>query len=60
MTNSVDYLRYIFLKLDVELAQDIEHNSPGGLKVLCSMYCLQLQLEKERYKTARLRAELFA
>ena len=43
---SVDHLRYIFTHLDGELAADIEENSPGGLKMLCNLYSLQLQLEK--------------
>jgi len=46
-------LRYIFSHLDGELAADIEENTPGGLKMLCNLYSLQLQLEKERYKTSR-------
>ena len=50
---SVDHLRYIFHNLDAELVQDIERNTPGGLKMLCQLYSLQLQLEKERYKTSR-------
>tara|TARA_B100001094_G_scaffold292648_1_gene312000 strand:+ start:382 stop:564 length:183 start_codon:yes stop_codon:yes gene_type:complete len=49
---SVDHLRYIFSHLDGELAADIEENTPGGLKMLCNLYSLQLQLEKERYKTS--------
>jgi hypothetical protein len=60
MINSIDHLRYIFHNLDAELARDIERSTPGGLKLLCNLYCLQLQLEKERYKTSRLRAEFFA
>ena len=43
---SVDHLRYIFTHLDGELAADIEENSPGGLKMLCNLYSLQLQLKK--------------
>ena len=50
---SVDHLRYIFHNLDVELVQDIERNTPGGLKMLCQLYSLQLQLEREKYKTSR-------
>mgnify|MGYP003131726929 FL=1 len=50
---SVDHLRYIFHNLDAELVQDIERNTPGGLKMLCQLYSLQLQLERERYKTSR-------
>jgi len=49
---SVDHLRYIFSHLDGELASEIEENTPGGLKMLCNLYSLQLQLEKERYKTS--------
>tara|TARA_Y100000385_G_C12633516_1_gene442312 strand:- start:350 stop:532 length:183 start_codon:yes stop_codon:yes gene_type:complete len=49
---SIDHLRYIFREMDGELATDIEENSPGGLKMLCMLYALQLQLEKERYKTS--------
>ena len=51
--NSIDHLRYIFHQLDGELASNIEETSPGGLKVLCQLYSLQIQLEKERYKTSR-------
>ena len=51
--NSIDHLRYIFNHLDGELAFNIEENTPGGLKSLCQLYSLQLQLEKERYKTSR-------
>ena len=58
--NSIDYLRYIFNHLDGELAFNIEENTPGGLKMLCMLYALQLQLEKERYKTSRLKAEYLA
>ena len=50
---SVDHLRYIFSNMDGELAADIEEKTPGGLKMLCNLYSLQLQLEKERYKTSR-------
>jgi len=50
---SVDHLRYIFNHLDGELVSEIEENTPGGLKMLCNLYSLQLQLEKERYKTSR-------
>ena len=53
MMNSIDHLRYIFNNMDGQLASDIEENTPGGLKMLCSLYSLQLQLEKERYKTSR-------
>ena len=60
MMNSIDHLRYIFHNLDTELFLDIEDNSPGGLKMLCNLYCIQLQLEKERYKTSRLTAEYLA
>ena len=49
---SVDHLRYIFSHMDEELAADIEEKTPGGLKMLCNLYSLQLQLEKERYKTS--------
>ena len=48
---SVDHLRYIFTHLDGELAADIEENSPGGLKMLCNLYSLQLQLEKGTWIT---------
>lgn len=58
--NSIDHLRYIFSHLDSDLAYDIEENTPGGLKMLCMLYALQLQLEKERYKTSRLKAEYLA
>ena len=58
--NSIDYLRYIFNHLDGELAFNIEENAPGGLKSLCQLYSLQLQLEKERYKTSRLTAGYLA
>jgi|TARA_R110001592_G_scaffold196461_1_gene444255 hypothetical protein len=58
--NSIDHLRYIFSHLDSDLAYDIEENTPGGLKMLCMLYALQLQLEKERYKTSRLTAEYIA
>jgi len=51
--NSIDHLRYIFHQLDGELASNIEETSPGGLKVLCQLYSLQIQLEKERYKTSK-------
>ena len=57
---SIDHLRYIFKHMDVDLILDIEENTPGGLKMLCNLYSLQLQLEKERYKTSKLRAEYFA
>ena len=60
MTNSIDHLRYIFHNLNIELVNDIEKFTPGGLQSLCLLYSLQLQLEKERYKTSRLRAEFFA
>ena len=60
MMNSIDHLRYIFSHLDSDLAYDIEENTPGGLKMLCMLYALQLQLEKERYKTSRLTAEYIA
>ena len=50
---SVDHLRYIFHNLDEDLVRDIEDNTPGGLKLLCQLYSLQLQLERERYKTSR-------
>jgi hypothetical protein len=50
--NSVDHLRYIFHNLDSDLVADIENSTPGGLKMLCQLYTLQLQLEKERYKTS--------
>ena len=52
MTNSIDHLRYIFNHLDAELVFNIEENTPGGLKTLCTLYAIQLQLEKERYKTS--------
>tara|TARA_R110002051_G_scaffold114348_3_gene187251 strand:+ start:1251 stop:1430 length:180 start_codon:yes stop_codon:yes gene_type:complete len=58
--NSIDHLRYIFHNLDIELVKDIEKFTPGGLQTLCQLYSLQLQLEKERYKTSRLRAEYLA
>ena len=51
--NSIDHLRYIFNHLDGEIVINIEENTPGGLKALCNLYSLQLQLEKERYKTSR-------
>lgn len=50
---SIDHLRYIFRNMDADLILDIEENTPGGLKMLCNLYSLQLQLEKERYKTSR-------
>ena len=50
--NSIDHLRYIFNHLDGEIVTNIEENTPGGLKMLCNLYSLQLQLEKERYKTS--------
>jgi len=50
---SIDHLRYIFRNMDADLVLDIEENTPGGLKMLCNLYSLQLQLEKERYKTSR-------
>jgi len=52
MMNSIDHLRYIFHEMDGELASSIEKNSPGGLKTLCQLYALQLQLEKEKYTTS--------
>ena len=51
--NSIDHLRYIFHNMDADLVKDIEKNSPGGLKMLCQLYSLQIQLEKERYNTSR-------
>ena len=60
MMNSIDHLRYIFHNLDIDLVKDIEKFTPGGLQTLCLLYTLQLQAEKELYKTSRLRVEYLA
>ena len=57
---SIDHLRYIFHNMDTELLIDIEKNTPGGLAMLCQLYTLQIQLEKERYKTSRQHVEYLA
>ena len=60
MINSIDHLRYIFRNLDIDLVKDIEKFTPGGLQTLYLLYTLQIQAEKERYKTSRLRVEYLA
>ena len=52
--NNYNYIRYIFHNLDAELVEDIEKNNPDGLKMLCVLYSLELQLEKEKYKTSNI------
>jgi hypothetical protein len=47
-----NYIRYVLDNLDSELVYDMEKGNPGGLKLLCMLYSLELQLEKEKYKTS--------
>ena len=51
------YLRYVMQNLDSELILDIEKGNPGGLKLSCMLYSLELQLEKEKYKTSSIHVD---
>jgi|TARA_R110000782_G_scaffold168322_2_gene260408 hypothetical protein len=57
--NNYNYIRYIFHNLDAELVEDIEKNNPDGLKMLCILYTLELQLEKEKYKTSSIHVDTY-
>ena len=41
-------LRYIINNLDYELVQEMEKMNPGALNNLCTLYSVNLQLQKER------------
>lgn len=54
-----NYIRYIFNNLDAELVIDIEKSNPRGLEVLCMLYALELQLQKEKYKTSGIHVDSY-